>query len=107
MQKNKLISIGDFFKTENTNIRILSIATLRKDCRKENANDSVQLSNRSLLKWLDDSIALVYFNNEFMRKNQNDFNNTGLIKLMDTLKSANGIIIDIRKATSSSNVLCT
>jgi C-terminal processing protease CtpA/Prc len=70
---------------------------------KKNANDSVQLANRSLLKWLDDSIALVYFNNEFMKKNQNDFNNTGLIKLIDTLKSANGIIIDIRKATSGSN----
>jgi len=70
---------------------------------KKNANDSVQLSNRSLLKWLDDSIALVYFDNEFMSENQNNFNNAGLIKLIDTLKSANGIIIDLRKATTSSN----
>jgi len=33
LQKNKLNSFGDFFKPENTNIRILSMPTVRKDCR--------------------------------------------------------------------------
>jgi hypothetical protein len=32
LQNNKLISFGDFFKTENTNIRILCMGTVRKDC---------------------------------------------------------------------------
>ena len=32
MQKNKSNSVGDFFKPENTNIRILSMPRVRKDC---------------------------------------------------------------------------
>jgi hypothetical protein len=38
LQKNKLISKGDLFKTENTNIRILSMATVRKDCTPGNGS---------------------------------------------------------------------
>lgn len=67
------------------------------------ANDTVQLPKRSLLKWLDDGIAVVYFDDEFMRTNMYDFNNARLVQLIDTLKNATGIIIDLRKANSNEN----
>ncbi len=66
---------------------------------KKNATDSVQLPKRSLLKWLDDSVALVYFDDEFMRENTNPFYNPTLLSLIDTLKHATGIILDLRKTS--------
>ena len=64
--------------------------------------DSVQLAERPLLKWTTDSVAVVYFNNDFMWGNMYDFNSQGLANLMDSLKTAHGIIIDLRKSKGES-----
>ncbi len=63
-----------------------------------NVADSVELPNRSLLKWLPGNIALLHFDEEFMSINNNGFgNNKASQQLKDTLQNANGIIIDLRK----------
>ncbi|MEJ7683192.1 MAG: hypothetical protein WKG06_36115 [Segetibacter sp.] len=49
------------------------------------------------MKWLQDSIALVHFDAAFAMQNSGDYNNTSLLQLIDTIKSAHGIIIDLRK----------
>jgi len=46
LQKNKLNSFGDFFKPENTNIRILSMPTVRKDCSAIKIRQMVANKNR-------------------------------------------------------------
>jgi hypothetical protein len=48
--------------------------------------DSVHLPDRPLLKWVDDSIALLYFDMNFMM--QNAFNRASLLHFMDTLNPA-------------------
>jgi len=67
-----------------------------------NTTDSMQLADRSLLKWLDNGVALVCFDDEFIRANSY-LNITGLQQLMDTLKNANGLIIDLRRTTNNGN----
>ncbi len=63
--------------------------------------DSVQLAERPLLKWLADSIALLHFDENFMSENNNGFgNNKASMLLKDTLKNARGVIIDLRKRTN-------
>lgn len=63
-----------------------------------NVSDSVQLPERSLLKWLPDSIALLHFDETFLSENNNGFGtNETSVRLKDTLKNARGIIIDLRK----------
>ncbi len=63
-----------------------------------NVSDSVQLPERSLFKWLPDSIALLHFDEVFMSKNNNGFGtNETSLHLRDTLKNARGVIIDLRK----------
>jgi hypothetical protein len=67
---------------------------------KSSVQDSVHLPKRPLLKWITDSVAMIYFNNDFMWGNMYDFNSRGLANLVDSLKNAHGIIIDLRKSTS-------
>ncbi len=66
------------------------------------ADDSVQLSERPLLKWLPGNIALIHFDENFMSVNNNGFgDNKASQQLKDTLKNATGIIIDLRKKTNN------
>jgi C-terminal processing protease CtpA/Prc len=67
-----------------------------------NTSDSVQLPARPLLKWLDNGIAVICFDNEFIRANS-EWDITRLTHLIDTLKNASGIIIDLRKKTWDDN----
>ena len=69
---------------------------------KKTVDDSAQLPERPLLTWLDDSTALVYFSNEFMRESGSDFSANNLKLLIDSIRNAHGIIIDLRQTTSSS-----
>jgi C-terminal processing protease CtpA/Prc len=65
--------------------------------QKTTAKDSVKLPDRPLLKWIEDSTALIYFSDEFMRENFSDFSSAGLMQLVDSIKNAPGIIVDIRR----------
>ncbi len=62
------------------------------------SNDSVALGNRPFIKWLPDSLALFYFDPAFMAANNVRENFAGYIKLLDTLKRARSIIIDLRSS---------
>ncbi|MFL5788681.1 MAG: S41 family peptidase [Flavisolibacter sp.] len=65
------------------------------------AKDTLQLGNRPLLNWMEDSIAFLHFDDQFIMQNSNEFApNVGLIHLMESIKKANGIIIDLRESTS-------
>jgi C-terminal processing protease CtpA/Prc len=56
-----------------------------------------RLPERTLLQWLRDSIACVYFSLDFMKGNYSDFSATDLNDLTGKLKNANGVIIDLRE----------
>ena len=61
-------------------------------------DDSVQLAPSPLLRWIDDRTAIVHFDDAFIMENSNEQgNNPAFLKLMDTLKNANAIIIDLRE----------
>lgn len=67
--------------------------TIREASQK---NDSVLLPDRPLLRWLPDSVALLYFNEDFMSQSNSNAAITPLTKLMDSLKTAHGFVIDLR-----------
>jgi hypothetical protein len=69
--------------------------------KETNNIDSIDLPNRPLLKWLDDSIAVVCFNTDFVM--QNFSNRAALLHFMDTLQRARGVIIDLRQAAPVKN----
>jgi C-terminal processing protease CtpA/Prc len=65
----------------------------------KNKTDTFQLANRPLLKWQKDSIALLHFDEQFAIQNSSDYSdNIGLVHLIDTLKNARGIVIDLRES---------
>jgi len=61
----------------------------------KNSTDSIPLPDRPFLKWVDDSIAVLYFDMNSMMKNVID--QGSLSGFMDSLHAARGIIIDLRK----------
>lgn len=69
----------------------------------KNTGDTIQFANRPLLKWLADSIALLHFDSAFVMQNSSDYNNTSLLQLIDTIKNAHGIIIDLRKKAAAND----
>ncbi len=66
----------------------------------KNTHDTINIPPRQHLKWLDDSIALLYFDEQFI-KDANNYNSRSLYYLFDTLKNAHDIIIDFRKTHSN------
>ena len=64
----------------------------------KNLGDTIPLANRPLFKWLADSVALLHFDSSFVMQNSSNWSdNISLLQLIDTVKNANGIIIDLRK----------
>jgi C-terminal processing protease CtpA/Prc len=58
------------------------------------APDSIQLLNYPLLKWIDDSVAMLHFDLQFINQS---FTTPSLSSMIDTLKNAKGIIVDLRE----------
>ena len=63
----------------------------------EQEDDSLYLNNYPLLRWLDDRIAVLRFDDAFMSGNSSDRGNPAMVALVDTLKIAQSIIIDLRE----------
>lgn len=59
-------------------------------------DDTIALGDRPFVKWLPDSVALFYFDPAFMAGNLVNQNTPGYVKLLDTLKKAHSIIVDLR-----------
>lgn len=65
-------------------------------------SDSIVLPNRPLLQWHEDSIASLYFDNNFIQANSNENGtDTSFLHLIDTLKNARGVIVDLRQASAN------
>ena len=66
-------------------------------------NNSVQLPDEPLLTWLQDSIALVNLDDTFMMNNAASNITYSFSSLMETLRHARGIVLDIRKSHANNN----
>ncbi|HLY69919.1 MAG TPA: S41 family peptidase [Puia sp.] len=56
-----------------------------------------KVPNRSLIRWLPDSMACVYFSPDFIKENYSDFSSTGLDELIRNLNGAKGVMMDLRE----------
>lgn len=69
--------------------------TIQGEAKKK--EDSVFLEPRPLLRWLPDSIAVLYFNADAMRQTSPAF----VQQLFDSIRPARGLVIDLRKTNAS------
>jgi C-terminal processing protease CtpA/Prc len=68
----------------------------------KNSSDTTDIPKRSLMRWLNDSIVLLHFDADFVAENSGRFS-PALSKLIDSLRNARGIIIDLRKTTRNND----
>ena len=65
------------------------------------SNDSVQVEPHQLVTWLPDSIALVYFNYDYI---YNAVYNYTIASIFNSLKNAHTVIIDLRTSKNTSDI---